>query len=62
MMCKVYQCTSKMFLWWHFKPTKMIAGDVHMPCHQDRTLANFLLQLLMPSDLNGSSQKTCKNI
>ena len=39
----------------------MIAGDVHMRCHQDRTLANFVLQLRMPSDLNGSSQKTCKN-
>ena len=51
----------KMFLGWHFKPTKMIAGDVHLRCHQDRKFGNFLLQLLVPSDLNGSSRKTCKN-
>ena len=46
---------------WHFKPTKRIAGDVHLRCHQDRKIGTFLLQLLVPSDLNGSNQKTCKN-
>ena len=50
-----------MFLWWHFKPTKMIAGDDHLRRHQDRKIGNFLLQLLVPSDLNGSSRKTCKD-
>ena len=48
----------KMFLWWHFKPTKMIAGDVHLRCHQDRKFGNFLLQLLVLSDFDGSGRKT----
>ena len=39
----------------------MIAGDVHLRCHLDRKFGNFLLQLLVPSDLHGSSRKTCKN-
>ena len=51
---------SRCFSWRHFKPIKMIAGDVHLRCHQDRKFGNFLLQLLVPSDLNGSSRKTCK--
>ena len=39
----------------------MIAGDVHLRCHQDRKFGNFLLQLLVLSDLDGSSRKTCKD-
>ena len=50
------------FSWWHFKPSKVIAGDVHLRRHQDRKIGNFLLHLLVPSDLNSSSRKTCKNI
>ena len=46
---------------WHFKPIKMIAGDVHLKRHQDRKLGNFLLQLLVLSDLDVSGRKTCKN-
>ena len=49
------------FSWLHFKPSKVIAGDVHLRRHQDRKFGNLLLQLLVPSDLNGSSRKTCKN-
>ena len=49
------------FSWWHFTPTKIIAGDGHLRCHLDRKIGNFLLQLLVPSDLSGSSRKTCKN-
>ena len=26
------------FSWWHFKPTKMIAGDGHLRCHLDRKI------------------------
>ena len=32
-----------------------------MRCHLDRKIGNFLLQLLVAADLNGSSQKTCKD-
>ena len=39
----------------------MIAGDVHLQCHQDKKFGNFLLQLLVPSDFDGSGWKTCKN-
>ena len=39
----------------------MIAGDVHLRCHQDRKIGKFLLQLLLLSDFDGSSRKTCKN-
>ena len=39
----------------------MIAGDVHLRCHQDRKIGNVPLQLLVPSDFDGSGQKTCKN-
>ena len=38
-----------------------MAGDVHLRCHQHRKLGNFLLQLLVPLDMNGSRRKTCKN-
>ena len=38
----------------------MIAGDGHLRCHQDRKFGNFLLQLLVPSDVDGSGRKTCK--
>ena len=47
---------------WHFKPIKMIAGDVHLRCHQDRKFGNFLLQLLVLSDFDGSGRRTCKKI
>ena len=49
------------FSWRHFKLTQMIADDVHLRRHQDRKIGNFLLQLLVPSDFDGSSRKTCKN-
>ena len=51
---------SKCFPCWPFKPTKTTAGDVHLRRHHDRKIGNFLLHLLVPSDLNGSSRKTCK--
>ena len=51
---------SRCFSWRHFKPTKVIASDDHLRRHQDRKIGNFLLQLLVPSDLNGSGRKTCK--
>ena len=46
---------------WHFKPIKKIAGDVQLLRHQDSKIGNVLLQLLVPSYLDGSSRKTCKN-
>ena len=39
----------------------MIAGDVHLRCHQDRKFGNFLPQLLVLLDFDGSGWKTCKN-
>ena len=39
----------------------MIAGDVHLRRHWDRKIGNFLLQLLVPSDFDGSGRKTYKN-
>ena len=49
---------SRGFSWWHFNPTKMIAGDVHLRCQLYRRIGFFLLRVLVPSDLNGSSWKT----
>ena len=40
--------------------SKMVAGDVHLRCHQDRKFGKFLLQLLVLSDFDGSGRKTCK--
>ena len=48
---------SRCFSWWHFKPTKITAADVHLRRHQDRKIGFFLLQLLVPSDVDGSSQQ-----
>ena len=50
------------FSWWHFKPTKIIAGDVHLRCHLDRKIGNFLLQLLVPSDSAVPAAKPVKKI
>ena len=47
----------RLLSWWHFKPTKIIAGDVHLRCHLDRKIGNFLLQLLVASDFDGSGRK-----
>ena len=52
---------ARCFSWRHFKPTKMIAGDVHLRRHQDRKFGKFLLQLLMLWDFDGSGRKTCKD-
>ena len=49
---------SRCFSWWHFERTKMIAGDVHLRRHWDRNPGFLLLQLLVPSNLNGSGWKT----
>ena len=53
---------SRCFSWWHFKPTKMIAGDVHLRRHHDRKIGNFPLQLLLPSDFDRSIAKPKKNV
>ena len=39
----------------------MIAGDDHLRRHQDKKIGNFLLQLQVLQDFDGSGRKTCKN-